>query len=362
MRLESALELRDRTLEKFYEADLRESASVRATAASVPPVPERRLAIGARYRGRNDYQIAIRVQRDTGVAMRRARELIASLPDEREADLSILRKVSVPSRNALATSAKGGGNYPGAVCVRPLDIGYSIGHLNGGPGSLGLLADSTHGAVALTNNHVIALANRAKRGDAIYQCGIPDGPPDDDKAIGTLGSYRHIRSVGSNYFDAAYCILDSEIDHNRNLISSNFGALDAGSQLKECLSIDDLTDLVDNMSTGTDISVAKLGRTTGYTSADFTSVSVGVNDLIVDIPGLGNCRFDDNIEIQWPDKETPFTEDGDSGAVLYLERERYPFGLMFANGIVERKGVRTWASFACALKPVFEAYQLDFLS
>jgi hypothetical protein len=361
MRLSSVLELRDETLESFYEQDLQERSAVRATASSVPSTPERRLAIGARYRGKDDYQVAIRVQRDTGIAMRRARELVERLPNPEEADLAVLKKVAAPSRQALASSAKDGGAYPGAVCTRPIDIGYSVGHLNGGPGTLGLLADSDKGIVALSNNHVIALANRAERNDQIYQCGIPDGPPDDDKVIGRLGSYRKLRSVGSNYFDAAYCVLDSDLETNKNLIDPNFKARDAGERLTDCFSLDELIKAVNGVPDGEEISVAKLGRTTGYTSAPYINVSIAVNDLIVDIPGLGNCRFDNVVEVEWVSKDVPFTDGGDSGSALYLERLRNPFGLMFASGLVERGRKKIPASFACLLSPIFDAYKLDNL-
>ncbi len=362
MQLASVFELRDQTLAKLYEVDLKENAAVRATASSVPSIPERRIAIGARFRGRDDYQIAIRVQRETGIAMRRARELIRSLPNEDEADFAILRKVSVPSRVALATAAQGTGRHPGAVCKRPIEIGFSIGHLNGGPGTLGLLADSDkHGVVALSNNHVIALANRAHPDDEIYQCGIPDGPPDDDKVIGILGGYRKIRSVGSNVFDAAYCVVRPDLEQNSNRIPTDFGPLDAGKRLKDCLSQDDLVKTVRRMKDDDKITVAKLGRTTGYTSANINSVAFGVNELIVDIPSLGNCRFDNAVEIEWTANDEPFTKDGDSGSALYLERVCSPFGLMFASGTVERGNETSWVSYACLLSPIYEAYGLDSL-
>jgi hypothetical protein len=228
----------------LYDIDLRDNSAVRATASSVPSTPERRLAIGARYRAKNDYQVAIRVQRDSGIAMRRAHELISSLPNKDEADLGILRKVSAPSQNALATAAKSGGRHPGAVRKRPIDIGFSIGHLNGGPGTLGLLADSAkHGIVVLSNNHVIALANRGRRDEEIYQCGVPDGPARGEEVIGLLdGDYQRLRTVGSNEFDAAFCILDAAVDHNANLIPPDYGPPDAGGTLAECLSQDQLAD------------------------------------------------------------------------------------------------------------------------
>ena len=362
MQLSSVLDIRNETLKSFYDKDLDQRAAVRTTAGVIPSRPEQRLAIGARYRGKDDYQVAIRVQRDNGVAMKRARELVNKLPNSDEADLAVLRKVLVPSQEALANGAGSSGSYPGAVCKRPIDIGFSIGHLNGSPGTLGMFADSDEGLVALSNNHVIALANRGEVKDEIYQCGIPDGPSDKQFVIGYLGDYRALRKVGSNSFDAAYCIVKSELDTNRNLIPPDFGPADAGESLTDCLSFDNLVDAVHNVPSTKAITVAKLGRTTGYTSEPYTNVSLGVNDVIVFVPGLGNCRFDNVVEVEWTAKDAPFTADGDSGSALYLERLRHPFGLLFASGILERKRVKTPASYACLLDPIFKAYKLDNLT
>ena len=107
--------------------------------------------------------------------------------------------------------------------------------------------------------------------------------------------------------------------------------------------------------------MAKNGLKTGYTSVSVTNVTLGVSDVIVDIPALRNCRFDGLIEIEFEQKDRPFSDFGDSGAVAYLEKERAPFGLLFAAGISTRTGRKRYVSFACSLPKIFEAYDLASL-
>ena len=359
MELSSVFEIRDKALTEYYSDELRmgSDASIRATSADIPRRPEHRIAIGARFRAPGDYQVAIRVQRRTGRAMRRARRLIEDLPNEDEADLAVLEKVTVPSRYALATAVKKDGKAPGAKRRRPAEIGFSIGHLDGAPGTLGMFGDhEKHGVVALSNNHVIALANAATKNDEIYQAGIPHSPPDLPNMLGRLGDYRKIRKVGSNEFDAAYCILDDQDAHNGNVIPKDFGAPDAGKPLGAPIDTDELNDLLAEI--GKNASVAKNGLRTGYTSVPVTNVIIGVKDVIVDIPTLGNCRFDDLIEIEFEQKDRPFSDFGDSGAVAYLEKERAPFGLLFAAGVSTRTGRKRDVGYACALSRIFKEYDL----
>jgi len=360
MELSSVFELRDKALMEHYSDELRIDASIRATSADVPRRPEHRIAIGARFRAPRDYQMAIRVQRRTGRAMRHARRLIDGLPNKDEADLAVLEKVTAPSRYALATAASEDGKAPGAKRRRPAEIGFSIGHLDGAPGTLGMFGDhEEHGVVALSNNHVIALSNAAAKNDEIYQAGIPHSHPDIENLLGRLGGYRKIRKVGSNGFDAAYCILDDQDAHNGNVIPKDFRALDAGKPLGAPIDTDEFNDLLAKI--GKDATVAKNGLKTGYTSVSVTNVTIGLNDVIVDIPGLRNCRFDDLIEIEFEQKDRPFTDFGDSGAVAYLEKERAPFGMLFAAGVSTRTGRKRYVSYACSLPGIFQAYDLALL-
>jgi hypothetical protein len=363
MKLESVLALRDEVIDRYYNTvlGLAPEPGVRASAADIPRYTGQRLAIGARYRAPGDYAIAIRLESASGRGMSQAKQIVSALPDEREADVAIV-KAYIPSRLQLTAAATKPANAPGGSRNRPLEIGISIGHGEGPPGTLGMFARQEDGAtVALTNNHVIALANAARIADEIYQPGIPDQPGDAVNVIGVLGNYRKLRRSGSNEFDAAYCVLgeEQELAGQGNEIPNASGATDKGLSLDIPVSVDDLDKLVQQI--GETATIAKHGRKTAYTTASITKVVIGINDVIVGVPSLGNCRFDNLIEIETVDQAHPFSDIGDSGSICYLEGARAPFGLIFAAGMTERNNEKTFVSYACALPEIFKAYKLSQL-
>jgi hypothetical protein len=141
-----------------------------------------------------------------------------------------------------------------------------------------------------------------------------------------------------------------------NLIPPDSGAPDAGETFDA---------VIDPFNLELDKPVAKIGRTTGYTSEPIKNVSVGINDVTIEIPGLGNHRFDNMIEIEWSDGRRPFAKPGDSGSALYQEASRTVFGLHIASGEITRKDGRTKrtvkVSYACPISKVMDIYELELL-
>jgi len=107
--------------------------------------------------------------------------------------------------------------------------------------------------------------------------------------------------------------------------------------------------------------LAKVGRTTGYTSAPAESVAIGLNDVSISFAGLGNLRFDGMIEIMWPNLKKPFSASGDSGSLCYVEKKMHAFALIVAGGVVERNGVDVGVSYACPLDAILTEYKAEVL-
>jgi hypothetical protein len=358
MTRDELIALRDQELASYYSEFMDAPGSLRTEAAPVPPKTDQRLAIGGRRRGKDNYDLVIRVQNVAGRAINRAKQIMERVRKEygedEGIDYAIVKRIAAPSQRAVAETRSltvVGTNY-----VRPLSIGYSIGHKEGGPGTLGLFAKASNGLAAVSCNHVIALSDEAKVGSWIYQPGPPDLPAEPNHRIGRLANYRELNKTGSNYIDGAYCILEDTIETIENLIPTDSGAPDAGEAFDA---------VIDPFNLELDKPVAKIGRTTGYTSEPVENVSVGINDVTIEIPGLGNHRFDNMIEIEWTDGRRPFAKAGDSGSALYQEAYRTVFGLHIASGEITRKEGRTSktvkVSYACPITKVMDIYELELL-
>ena len=350
--------LRDRELSDYYSEFMEAPGNLRIEALHVPPKTVQRLAIGGRRRGKDDYDLVIRVQNKAGRAATRSKQIIENVKreygDKQHVDYAVVRRITTPSQKAVAES--GTKSMFGAKHIRPLQIGHSIGHLDGPPGTLGLFVSAEDGVGALSCNHVVARANEANVKDWIYQPGPPDMPANSQYRIGKLAHFIELTRTGSNFVDAAFCILEEEIDIVENVIPSIRGVPDAGKEFSS---------VIDPFDLELDKPIAKIGRTTGYTSEPIENVSIGINDVIIEIPGSGNHRFDNMVEIEWSDRRRPFAKPGDSGSVLYQESSLSVFAIHVASGEIERKIGRktkvTKVSYACPLNEVMDRYEVSLL-
>jgi hypothetical protein len=304
-------ELRRRVIDTFYDEDLGIASGLRAQSAGVNKLPANRLSIGARRRKKNDYQVVFRVQARGGKAMQRARAEIERLPPSEAPELGVIQDLSVPSQKELAARAKG---KPASMKqVRPPQIGYSVSHQDGSPGTIACFLDVKGGIGVLSCNHVLARSNAANADDLIYQPAKGDASPTvTEHRIGKLANYIELQRSGRNVFDAAYALLSEKIGTPINTIPDGFGAPDAGRHVKG---------VVDALDIPVGARLAKVGRTTGYTSVSAEGVAVGLNDVSIHFPSLGNLRFDEMIEIPWPSLKKPFSAGGDSGSLCYVEKK-----------------------------------------
>ncbi|HMH49116.1 MAG TPA: hypothetical protein VK548_02710, partial [Candidatus Acidoferrum sp.] len=161
--------------------------------------PHRTIALGVAPRARNDFRLAVRVQRR---AMEQSREL-ETIQRQARGEVDV-RYVGQVVKRAVPWHLRRN---------RPLRIGGSIGHIRVTAGTLGcFVRDRTAGAtLILSNNHVLADENRAKPGDPIIQPGDLDGGKAPSDRVGTLERFVRLKRSGANLVDCAVCTLDDKL-------------------------------------------------------------------------------------------------------------------------------------------------------
>jgi hypothetical protein len=195
---------------------------------------------------------------------------------------------------------------------RPLVIGCSIGHFSVTAGTLGcFVKERKSGAtLILSNNHVLANENAAKKGDAILQPGSLDKGKRPKDVVARLRKFVKLTPGAANIVDCADATPVAGIAFDSKTLGS-FGTL-AGLGAK----------LVDNGAV-----VRKVGRTTGETSGRVTAFEL---DNVVVAYDIGNLRFDDQIEIEGAGIDA-FSDGGDSGSLI-VDEALNAIALLFAGG------------------------------
>lgn len=173
----------------------------------------------------------------------------------------------------------------------------------------------------LSNNHVLAQANKARRGDDVIQPALLDsrcvsGPTD---VIGELADFKRIR-FGSkpNQVDMAIAAVDeSEVRPDGKILKIGV----PGSE---------------PLDARIGMSVQKAGRTTGYTRGTVVALDF---DLDVNFSSASSteavnrtARFVGQVVIEGRNNK-PFVEGGDSGSMVFenVKKCPRPIGLVFAG-------------------------------
>lgn len=87
------------------------------------------------------------------------------------------------------------------------------------------------GDAVLSNAHILAPQDSARKRDVVYQPGREGQALSDDHRIGVLQNWIHLRKKGANHVDAAVALLDEEIEHNGNVVPKWCDASCAGKKL-----------------------------------------------------------------------------------------------------------------------------------
>jgi hypothetical protein len=306
------------------------------SARSTPEVtgtPLRSIALGVSVRGGNTFGIAVRIQRRELESSPFVEKLIKTAKGEADVRyVGRITKATVPWHQKKCD---------------PLRMGCSVGHFNVTAGTLGAFArwrkatgTKAKQVLILSNNHVLANENDAKVGAAILQPGTLDGGVRPKHVIGRLVEWVELDPKGPNLLDCAAAKLKDGL----KVDVKGLKGLTKGSKLTGVgspLSIDDR--------------VRKVGRTTGATSGKVTAVEL---DNVVVRYDIGNCRFDNQVEIEG-DGSKAFSDGGDSGSLI-TDESGLARALLFAGsdqGGSNGKGL----TFANPIQEVLDTLEIDLL-
>lgn len=312
MRLQSARDLKLEAFETIVKPFVEEAAAktlppLAVAAGSAASRPHRSFALGVARRG-GEYKLAIRVQRQGLMLGKVIERLVAKAKGE--VDLRLVGRVD---KRPAKLKAKPLAVQPwNREDMRPMIIGSSIGHHAVTAGSLGAFvheADTQH-VYALSNNHVLANENAAKKGDVVLQRARADGGRIGKQDMALLERFQAIDFTGRNTIDAALAKADMD-----SIDPSLLRGIDKG------------VDRVLRGAAAVDLEeVSKIGRTTGPTEGRVTAIEV---DNVVVGYEAGDATFDDCLEVESITDE-PFSDGGDSGSLI-VNRAFKGVGLLFAG-------------------------------
>ena len=186
---------------------------------------------------------------------------------------------------------------------RPAPGGVSLGHYQITAGTLGcLVKDKKSGKVLiLSNNHVLANSNKAKKGDPILQPGPYDGGKKPKDIIGYLEKWIEIG------FGKEANLIDSALARPKN----------AGDVRPEIMLIGSPQGVA---KAKLGMPIQKSGRTTGYTTGKVKDISATVK-----------VNYDNKTALfRGQILTTNMSQGGDSGS-LALDMKQRAIGLLFAG-------------------------------
>jgi hypothetical protein len=196
---------------------------------------------------------------------------------------------------------------------RPIELGVSGGNINSTlkigrergcfSGTLGsLVEDSNSVQYILSNNHVMADVNKAKKGQLIIQPGLVDTECSKSKSDAVATFSRTVKiKFGSK----------------TNTIDAAIAAVKPGDVSSEILNIGEIADTVVTASPG--LSVEKMGRTTCFTAGSISEVGVNGTINYSDTGGKKLAKFVNQIVIESAGPPDNFGGPGDSGSLIVTQ-------------------------------------------
>jgi hypothetical protein len=288
------------------------------------PIPPTRIGIGIGIGSRpGEFALAIRIRQRIPQIDAILQRLIAMANNEVDIVETGQVRLFAPSIDPQTLRAR----------CRPLVIGCSVAHVTSTAGTLGFMArhNKTNRTVLVSNSHVFAHSGTAKIGDGITQPGRIDGTAEP---VAALLDYVPLKPDGSNQVDAAMAIPDPAIELQPSSIPG-IGAFTLASG----------GDLQPN------ISVSKVGRTSGLTRGIVTAIEV--DHILVDSE-IGSVTFDGQIEIKGT--EHAFSQLGDSGSLVVTDQNQ-AIGIVFCGNEFANNGLGV--TYANPLPKVMDALNLS---
>ena len=248
-----------------------------------------------------------------------------------------------------------------AILSTPIHLGASGGNNNDYDtqngqivdccgGTLGSLIQNSSGTQYLLScNHVLARSDQANTGEMIIQPGLidagcyPSGSGGGETAVGVLKAWLPLSSNSTNADAAIAAVNSGAVDSSGAILELGLpegnGTLAAAPPGTSCSIKSPATGVTctpgqGETVTGTGMSVAKSGRTTGLTCGNISAVDV--DDLSVSY--FRNCdettpyltkTYNNQIAIEG----NQFSDAGDSGSLVVDASNAEPVGLFFAGGV-----------------------------
>lgn len=185
---------------------------------------------------------------------------------------------------------------------RPAPSGVSLAHHQDTAGTLGFVGSRQGELVVVSNNHVLARENEARRGDAILQPGPSDGGTATD-ALAELECWQELDFGGPNVIDAAVATAARE---------------DLAEEIYRIGAF-----VTEPLEPRRDMLVRKCGRTSGVSRGVVRDVEASVKVRY----RRGLLRLREQLLVD-PRDTRPFSEPGDSGSLVIEESTRQPVGLL----------------------------------
>ena len=251
------------------------------------------------------------VQTKTGTAV----EVAKSFAEAHPGQIRVFRRKQTPTEDATVQRNKATQHL--SSYHRPLMMGQSISHMEGGNGTLGCFVELNGDAAILSASHVIARSGRIDlpiqpNENFIFQPGCADDEANAESIVAALKAqlYTVIRKEGLNSTDAAIAHLIPGLDDGiSNTVPQGLGFKYEGK------AISGVTDMSTVYSGDR---VFKIGMATGQTWGTVKEVDFNVRKIRV--PHVGVVDFENFVRVQWDDNEQ-FATSGDSGSIYVLEKD-----------------------------------------
>jgi hypothetical protein len=195
---------------------------------------------------------------------------------------------------------------------RPAPCGVSIGSCHfATPGTLACVVKRVGRHYILGTNHILALLNRGPIGIGVPQPGRLDGGRCAQDVIARLSRFVPIVQEGTNLVDAAIALTSRVRVDPRVLRAGGVRQPLASPETPPVLGL----------------RVQKSGRSTHYRTGRIDAVAVTVD---VDFAPLGGTfRFSNQFRVRGARR--PFSDNGDSGALVTTLPGNQPVGLLFSG-------------------------------
>jgi hypothetical protein len=190
---------------------------------------------------------------------------------------------------------------------KPIQPGFSIGHVKVTAGTLGAIVTDGKDHYILSNSHVLARSGQATKGDSILYPAKQDGGKHPADLVALLHDFTAF-VPGGDFVNFADCAIAKPTEERMaDLIST----------------IQDVGIPKGVIKPKRGMKVVKVGRTTGKTEGEIRDINFR---FVLDYgKGVGNIGFTDQVLC------TRYTDGGDSGSLVIDQKSGKAVGLHFAG-------------------------------